>query len=261
MEMGPEIIDLRTVRDESLLDHLYQGVYLPNFQTPEQQEDPSIWKPLLWGPVPPPPKPILHILVAGQNIRAQERILYGFLILEFFRTSACGLLTYLAVDLNARRQGVARLLLAKAIEQLKADATAQGTALRAVFAEVNDPVLVSESEGAITPAERVKIFERLGGRQVPVRYVQPQLKPGRGRSDTLLLIALPIGTRPPEVLDSRTVRAFLREFYQSLGVDPARDPDLTRMITDLPDGALILHVPGSVSNPSRTVATDRAPNS
>jgi len=251
MEMSSEIIDLRTVRDESLLDHLYQTLYLPNFHTPEQQEDPSIWKPLLWGPVPPPPKPILHILVAGQHVRAQERrILYGFLILEFFRTSACGLLTYLAVDQNARRRGVARLLLAKAIGQLKADARAQGTELRAVFAEVNDPALVSESEGAITPAERVRIFERLGARQVPVRYVQPQLKPGRGRSDTLLLIALPIGSRPPEVLDPRTVRAFLREFYESLGVDPARDPDFTRMIADLPDGALILHVPGSVPNPS-----------
>ncbi len=254
MEIGPEVIDLRTARDESLLDHLYQAVYLPNFQTPEQQEDPSIWKPLLWGPVPLPPKPILHILVAGQHVRAQERrILYGFLILEFFRTSACGLLTYLAVDQNARRRGVARLLLAKAIEQLKVDARAQGTELRAVFAEVNDPALVSESEGAITPAERVKIFARLGARQVPVRYVQPQLKPGRGRSGTLLLIALPIESRPPEVLDSRTVRAFLREFYQSLGVDPARDPDFTRMIADLPDGALILRVPGSVP--------DHAPNS
>jgi len=152
-------------------------------------------------------------------------------------------------------------LLVKAIEQLKADARAQGTDLQAVFAEVNDPARVSDSEGGTTPAERVKIFERLGARQVPVRYVQPQLKPCRGRSDTLLLMALPIGSCPAEVLDSRTVRAFLGEFYQSLGVDLERDLDFTRMIADLPDGALSLHVPGSGPNPSRTVATDRAPNS
>ena len=68
-EVKPEVVDLRDGRDEALLDHLYQTLYLPNFETPEQQEDPLIWKPLLWGPVPPPPKWILHILVADLRWR------------------------------------------------------------------------------------------------------------------------------------------------------------------------------------------------
>jgi hypothetical protein len=233
--MSLEVVDLRDQRDESLLDHLYQGLYLPNFQTPEQQEDPSIWKPLLWGPTPPPPKPILHILVAGQDLRARERrTLYGFLIFEFFRGSVCGLLTYLAVDANLRRRGTARVLLTRAQEQLRADARAQGAQLRAVFAEVNDPARVHDAEGGTMPADRLKIFERLGARRVPVPYVQPQLKSGRGRSDTLLLIALPAGPEPLEALPSSTVKAFLREFYQSLGVDqPERDSDFARMLEDL----------------------------
>jgi GNAT superfamily N-acetyltransferase len=233
--MTLEVVDLRDWRDELLLDHLYQRLYLPNFQTPEQQEDPSIWKPLLWGPPPPPPKPILHILVAGHDLQTpQRRALHGFLIFEFFRASVCGLLTYLAVDANMRRRGTARLLLSRAQEQLRTDARAQGAQLRAVFAEVNDPARVHEAEGGTTPGDRLKVFERLGARRVPVRYVQPQLKAGRGRSDTLLLIALPAGPEPLDALPSKTVKAFLTEFFQSLGVDqPDRDPDFARMLEDL----------------------------
>lgn len=239
----PDVIDLRETPNEQVLDDLYRTLYLPSFPIPEQQEDPSIWKPLLWGPPLPPPKPILRILVAGNGLTSATRgSLLGFIIIEFFRRSSSGLLTYLAVHPHARRQGIARLLLQNARESLRRDAAQQQSGLSGIFGEVNDPQRIADPrESAREADERVIILSSLGARRVPINYVQPQLGPGRGRSYSLMLVAFPPDSTPTTSLPGRIIQEFLHEFYQSLGVmDPWKDPDFRGAVVGLEDQTLEL---------------------
>ncbi len=89
----------------------------------------------------------------------------------------------MAVHRGVRRQSVGRLLLARAIRTLEADAAADGAQLRAVFGEVNDPARVQEDDDLMNGDERLETLDRMGARRVPMPYVQPQLRPGQGGLD------------------------------------------------------------------------------
>src|SRR3954453_5039565 len=71
-----EFVDLRELRDDELLERTYREVYLPSFPLPEEQEDPSTWRPLLWGEADPD-QPTLHFLVAGRGLDGSDRELAG----------------------------------------------------------------------------------------------------------------------------------------------------------------------------------------
>lgn len=234
-KLKPELLDLRVHRDEELLQALYQELYLPNFQIQEQQEDPSVWKPLLWGPPLPPPKPILRLIVAGERLQdPSARILYGFIMPEFFRRSASGLLTYLAVHPRFRRRGIGKLLIEHAKDVLREDAREHDERLKAIFGEVNDPRKVSDISENKYGETRLTVLDQLGARYVPVEYVQPELKRGRGRSYSLLLVAFPVDSQPLRSVQSLVIRDFLYEFYQALSVTkPEVDRDFIRMMSSL----------------------------
>ena len=228
-----ELIDLRERRDEELLDALYRELFLPNFPDPDEGEDPSIWAPLLWGE-PDSSQPVLHALVAGENLTSPHgRQLMGLVLCEYYRRSSCGLLSYVATRPGLRRRGLGRRLVERAVGTLRADAAADGHELRAFFGEVHDPAKVAPSEDVFDPTSRLEVMERLGARLVPVSYVQPELGPGLKRSDRLLLVAFPIDG-PARELPAQTVRDFLHDLYRALGVaDPDGDADYARMRAEL----------------------------
>jgi hypothetical protein len=102
-----ELIDLREVHDEELLNIVYHDLYMPSFPISEEQEDPSVWKPLLWGPLSNQANPVLHILVAGACFgEKRDHKLLGAIFAELYKESKCGLLTYLAIRPNHRRRGL-----------------------------------------------------------------------------------------------------------------------------------------------------------
>ncbi|MDQ7858258.1 MAG: GNAT family N-acetyltransferase [Armatimonadota bacterium] len=192
---------------------------------PEQQEDLATWKALLWS-APVAHRPVFHVLVATSEPAGTTPL--GFVSAEFFRHSSVGLLTYLAVAAAYRRQGLGRRLVQQAKTVLREDAARQGTLLRAIFGEVNDPRGGPTSDGESPTEKRARVvaLAKLGARRVPVRYVQPQLRPGAGRSYSLMLVAFPPNGTAMTHLPSDVIRDFLREFYRSLGVDdPERDDD------------------------------------
>lgn len=229
-----EIINLRKRHDRELLHALYEGLFLPNFPIPEQQEDPSVWEPLLWDSAAQP-KPLLDVLVAGQGFDSPgTRQLWGFIISEYFRGSSCGLLTYLAVHPLYRCRGVAHSLMDAAMQALEDHAAERETNLKAVFGEVNDPDKVRGLEDAQEALKRVHILSKLGAKRVPVEYVQPQLRPGQGRSRSLSLVVFPIRRNSLNSLSVQTLVEFLDEFYRALGVkDPKSDPDLLRVVSSV----------------------------
>ena len=235
LESELEFVDLRDIRDKRLLKAVYKDLYVPNFPIREEQEDPSVWKPLIWGVPQKLSNPVLHILVGGCHLReSYERKVAGVIFAEFYRGSECGLLTYLAVQPSSRQKGIGRFLLAEAIKKLKVDASSAGGTLKAVFGEVHDPSKVPFSQDVINPLKRLSIISRLGAKLVPIRYIQPELKPGQGRSKCLLFIVFPMDDTPPKSLSAEIIRAFLHEFYQAQGVEiPQNDSDFLNMSSQL----------------------------
>jgi GNAT superfamily N-acetyltransferase len=237
-----EVLDLREHQDESLLQAAYRDLYVPSFPMTDEAEDPSVWRPLLWGEVPPPPKPILRVLVAGRELRnAASRVLAGFVFTEAFRESGCGLLTYLAVAPSFRGQGVAARLLAEAEQRLQEDMRRHGRTLQAVFGEINNPNRVSPGQDSIDPRDRVRIFDRLGFRWVPIPYVQPALGPNQAKCYFLDLMVMPLQGVIQEKLPGSVITSFLNEFYRSLGVgNPEHDPDYCRTVAAVTDPVVLI---------------------
>lgn len=230
-----ELLDLRDTHDEGLLNLVYRDLYLPSFPIPEEQEDPSVWEPLLWGPLRNQSNPVLHILIAGHSLgnKNSQRVI-GVLFAEFYKESRCGLLTYLAVHPNHRHQGIGKNLLREGIQRLKIDAKNDGAKLEAAFGEVNDPAKVTTLQDSMNPEERLKIIAKLGARLVPIRYIQPELKPGRGRSACMFFVIFPLDRRQKEYISGNTVVAFLRDFYRVQGVaNLENDKDLLDIANDI----------------------------
>jgi GNAT superfamily N-acetyltransferase len=215
-----------------LLEAVHHDLFLPNFPDPDEQEGPDEWTPRLWEH-PEPPQPEQHGFVAGAQLRsAAQRSLAGFAFVERYRESRCALLSYIAVDRSRRGQGLGRELFDRALGSAQEAAQQDGGTIRAVFAEIHDPTRVDRTNDVISPADRVRIMEHLGGWRVPVTYIQPALDETSERSDRLMLIAFPLNGKP--IVEAGAVSAFLTEYYRALGVDdPSSDHDLMTVEQEL----------------------------
>ena len=229
-----DIIDLRDNHDGDLLQQVYKDLYLACFTDPDEQEDLEQYRERLFDAQKPSPQPETHFLVAGERLSDPEmRAISGMLIFELYRESSCGLLTYLAVAPADRSRGLGRKLTRRAIEILSKECAETG-GLRAVFAETHDPALIGPAADAMFPRDRIEVMKRLGARLVPVRYVQPELRPGDGRSRKLLLITFPIIPNEPRVVSGPALLGFLNEFYRALGVPtPPEDDDFQATKADV----------------------------
>ena len=230
-----EIIDLRDSRDIDLLQEVYEKLYLSCFTDPDEQEDLDQYRERLFDPQKPTPQPRTHFLVAGESLGdPKRRVLAGMLIYELYRESSCGLLTYIAVNPAGRGHGLGRRLVRQAIDSLAKECEAAGGHLRGVFAETHDPRLIDPADDALSPKDRVEVMKRLGSMLIPVHYVQPELRPGDGRSRKLLLLVFPIVLNEPPQVSGRALLDFMHEFYRALGVaNPSQDPDFLTIQQDV----------------------------
>lgn len=221
------LLDLRDHPRPDLLAG-FVGLYEEAFSDPSEREDPAQWPPRLYGDLPPP-QPRMHLLVAVDDA-APDRPLGG-IAFEYYRDSRCGLLTYLVTDPAHRRRGLARRLVERAIDLLHRDAQTEGAALRAVFAEAEDPDKVGAGGNAMPPRERLAALARLGARRIDIPYVQPRLAGGSEPCRHLLLLAF--HPDAPDIAGA-TVRDFLHEFHRALGVtQPETDADFRAMTRGL----------------------------
>jgi GNAT superfamily N-acetyltransferase len=228
-----EIVDLRDVRDEPLLDTFYHALYLPAFPMPSEREDPAVWRTYLWSPERDTLPSEMHCLLAGSGLlQPTDRVVCGGLIFVIFTHSKSSLVTYIVVDASRRRLGLGQRLFRAALEMLDRRAEGTGGPRGLVFAEVNNPIKIRPEQDVIDPWRRLAFFERLGGRIVDIPYVQPALGAGQERGRDLLLLAFPGPRQSLEWLPSSAVAAFLVEFYAALGVSPS-DADLQRSLDAL----------------------------
>lgn len=228
-----DIIDLRDTRDFGLLEHVYNELYLACFTDPDEQEDLEQYRTRLFDSQLPIPQPETHFLVAGENLSdPKSRVIGGFMICELYRESSCGLLTYIAVSPAMRGRGLGRILLRRAIDVLKVRCTGpQG--LRAILAETHDPAQTDPASDAMSPRDRIEVMKKLGAYLVPVHYVQPELRPGDGRSRKLLLITFALDEHAKPSVSGKALTDFMHEFYRALGVtNPDVDLDYLQIKSD-----------------------------
>lgn len=218
-----EFTDLREDYDAALLDQAYREIYLPAFPLRDEQEDPSIWTRRL---LDPDANPQLCFLVAGTRLADPAyRTVLGLLVAEYYAASACVLISYVAVAAHARGRGLGRRLFGVFRQRLDSGRVSRGRPVLAVFAEIHDPAHNPSGEDVLDPHARLRIMAKLGGRRIPIDYLQPPLGPAQSAAAGLWLIAFPELTANAPPLTTGRIRAFLVEFYRELGsLHPQQDP-------------------------------------
>jgi GNAT superfamily N-acetyltransferase len=214
-----ELIDLRTdvpdVTERHALCHeFFETVYRHAFLKPDQTETPAVWLPLL-DHDQPPPAPLLHLIVASRRDTPEDRgVVVGGIVVEYFRRSRTALATYLAVRPDERHHGLARRLLADATQRVSKD---NGGTRPLIFAEVERPEAQSGEAAQRSALGRLAIIAALGGRKVDLDYIQPRLGAHQAALDDLMLVLLAPEGEVRNTIPTATVRAFLEEFFSSLG--------------------------------------------
>ncbi len=139
-------------------------------------------------------------------------VIAGGAVAEVFPRSGVVLLSYIAVPPRGRGLGTGSVL-------MRAATAIWGAAWRPrlMVMEVEDPGHFGNDETFGDPYARVRFYERLGARILPVPYFQPALGAGRDRVRHLMLMVFG-GTEVPRGtsrIDGQLVESFLTEYLEA----------------------------------------------
>lgn len=181
-----------------------------NFPDKDEREEPDIIQERIRTSSP---NPHTHLAIATTP---QEEVIGGAIV-ELYPQSQCVLLTYLFVNPDLRKTGIARKIiqdeegLQKGIQLFE---NQYNTKVKAVFFETNNPLKTTKD--SLSPADRLKVFTKLGAKWVDIPYVQPPLDADKAPVDNLHLCTFPTFNNDNILLENQTITTFLEEFYQSL---------------------------------------------
>jgi GNAT superfamily N-acetyltransferase len=148
---------------------------------------------------------------------------------DVFSRSGVLLLSYLAVPAEGRGTGTGGLLM-----QAVTDIWGSQVRPSLFVMEVEDPRYYGTDHGTGDPQARVRFYERLGARTVPVPYFQPALGPAGRRVPHLLLMVFGGTEAPPgtQRVDGQTIELFLTEYLEDFeGPVHPDDTDAQRLLT------------------------------
>ena len=130
-----------------------------------------------------------HVLVA---LHGPQETPVGGAVFDYLAKSRAGIVEFLFVLPEARREGLGRRLLDAGQALLEADADANGTRLLALVAEMNDPYRHPDTPDNMDPFMRARAWGRWGFQRLRCPYAQPALAAGRAAVDYLTLIVKPL---------------------------------------------------------------------
>jgi hypothetical protein len=177
----------------------YQRILLPSFRAAELVS----WDDFVAG------------LKSGQTraltARTAQRVLAGGAVGDFFPRSRVLLLSYLAVPAEGRGAGTGGMLF-KAV----ADVWGRELSPSLFIMEVEDPRHAQSDPALGDPQARVRFYERLGARSLPIPYFQPALGAAGQRVPHMMLMVFggadaPAGTQH---VDGAIVEDFLTEYLE-----------------------------------------------
>ena len=162
----------------------------------------------------------LHVIV----LMSETGIMMSGCSFELYRTSQCGLLTYIVVKEEYRKSGLAKIMVQHVLKQLKEDTLGR---LRGLFLETNSDKAQND---VMHPATRRAVLGRLGFRCLnQLNYVQPPLSATKPKCYDLILAIHESFYKDGEGANSRIVLSWLREFYHVLMGDVSEsDSDLAQ---------------------------------
>ena len=205
--------------DADEIAEFYARVLAPNFPPDELESLENIAASIQLGGS--------RILVA----RTPDGTIVGGAVGDWFAKSRVMLLSYLAVAAEGRGSGIGGLLMKAVMEEWGKLSPAL------LIMEVEDPRYHHSDVNFGDPVARVRFYERLGARTLPVPYFQPALGlPGTGarRVPHLMLMVFGGTETPPgaQRVDGRIVEVFLTEYLEGCeGPVGPDDADAQRMLT------------------------------
>jgi GNAT superfamily N-acetyltransferase len=177
----------------------YRRVLVPHFRADELEASENIAAGLQSGET--------RALVA----RTAQGVIVGGAVGDVFSRSGVLLLSYIAVLGEARGTGVGGLLM-KAVT----DVWGRQLSPSLFVMEVEDPRFYASDAALGDPEARVRFYERLGARVLPLPYFQPALGPGGHRVQHLMLMVFGGANAPlgAQLVDGRIVELFLTEYLE-----------------------------------------------
>lgn len=224
----------RVTRDRkdlfNALAQAYAEIFTPAFPEDDERESLEKIHHLLEGKTPG-----IEIIVnlAGENLNSdKDRVLKGIAIAYYYREASVGLLGYNAVSPQFLGEGIGKKLVSNRIHELKETAAKQGSSLRAVFIDCNNPEKVPASTDSMDPALRIKLFTSWGARALPFDYVQPPLEKDLNYCDKMILFSYPLDGQYATAQD---VSAYINAIYKEALPDeePGRNLHVRKMRAQL----------------------------
>jgi GNAT superfamily N-acetyltransferase len=182
-----------------------------------------------------------RIIVAGLNLKkalndnngGEVPVIKGITVSYYYPRTDIGLLGYVAVNPEFRKEGLGMKLVNLQAEFLQAAAMERGKNLRGWFLECNDPEKTDHNYGGLHAQKLVDKYTRHGLRKVPVDYAVPPTMYGGDIFDEkireLMLMAAP-HPETGEFPDQKATMDFIRSVYHALGVEnPDGDADFQEM--------------------------------
>ena len=207
MKHGNRVVDAKS---DELIERVFEELYTPTFSVFQNEyQPPDFYRHHLKTD---DDNPKAHMLVCDPDNPS------GFLIFELYEKSMCALVTYIAIKPSERGKGISRLLFNEAFRIFKEKG------VKASYAEVHNPSAIDPQKDIMNPDDRLKIFKRLGGEILPIKYAQPPLEKGLEFSKDFFLLTFHMES------GLENMRSFLHEFYQLLEIDnPDEDENFLSM--------------------------------
>jgi GNAT superfamily N-acetyltransferase len=143
--------------------------------------------------------------------RTAEGVIVGGAVGDLFPRSGVLLLSYLAVAAESRGTGTGGLLM-----KTLTDLWGRQLSPPLLIMEVEDPRYHHSDPAFGDPEARVRFYDRLGARALPVPYFQPALGPAGHRVPHLMLMVFGGIDAPPgtQQVDGGIVELFLTEYLE-----------------------------------------------
>ena len=168
-----------------------------------------------------------HVLVMQMNGKA-----IGGAIFDYFARPNAGVIEFLFVQSDARRQGLGGALLEATERTLGRDARERaGKSLMAIAAEMNDPFRRPAVPDNVDPFERAGIWGKWGYMKIAFPYIQPALSSKQRPVDCLTLVAKFPSSVPRQSVQAHWVLGLTADYMRwAMRISrPSRNPQYRKM--------------------------------
>ena len=196
----------------------FKEIYIEAF--PDEMEREDFYEILVRIKLGDFPKTVILLHVESDD-------LLGGMIVDIYHNQIFHL-TYLVTDKKFRGRGTAKTLVQEGLPKLINN---YHSAAKGVFVETNIPEMTKTD--SFSPKSRIKIFDKLGMKLIPIKYIQPPLEYGKNWVFNLQLLYCPVTSDLSEI-STHEVVYFLNSLYRGLE-QPYDNPNLDFMRKSLGD--------------------------